>query len=213
MSTFQNKRCVNCGVRYTYQASGYGGLQPNNDPTYCSDCYQVIQVALATVPPRSVPDWVGTSDVTTEDLLAQEAAHAAEAKAKGAIPVQRVLAPLFDLTRPDNQHRQGIVSRDGRTYRYEYWTQQGGPAAGRVYVEVERDTQTGEIVGPWKLQNHWTSMPTFIEHPPWPDPPPPTHEFVPMPFARPRRFPLLELESESIQNVEPLVKSRDYTDK
>lgn len=209
MSTFQNKRCGQCGVRYAFQTSGYGGLQANNDPNYCSNCYQVIQVALAAVPPRSVRDWMGTSDVSVEALIAQEEAQAAEAKALGQLPVRRVLSPLFDLTTPDNQQHQGIVRRDGRTYRYEYWTLQGDKAAGRVWVEVERDAQTGEILGPWNLSDRWAAPPTFIEHSPWPDRPKPTHEFVPMPMSKVRRFALIE--SQSLADIKPVHPTWDYT--
>jgi hypothetical protein len=90
----------------------------------------------------------------------------------------------IDMTRPSNKNMQGLVSRDGRTYRYEYWTEQGGMAAGRVYLEVEKDADNN-ILGPWSLKDHWgDTQPTFIEHPPWPERPPATHKFVrkPMPF-------------------------------
>lgn len=194
MSTFQQKRCGHCGVRYSYQTSGYGGLQEYNSDTYCQDCYKFIQEALKVVPARSRPDWVGTSDVSAESLVEQERAAWDAAKAEGKVPVRRVLSPMFDMERPDNHHAQGIVHRDGRTYRYEYWTQQGGVAAGRVYLEVERDALTGEILGPWSLKDRWTTPPTFIEHPPWPEKPPATHKFVPMPLTSlpVRRFDIIE---------------------
>lgn len=209
MSTFQQRRCGHCGVRYSYQTSGYGGLQEYNNGTYCQDCYKFIQEALKVVPARSRPDWVGTSDVSVATLVEQEQAGWEAAKAAGKVPVRRVLPGMYDLERPDNHHEQGIVHRDGRTYRYEYWTQQGGMAAGRVYVEVERDAVTGDILGPWNLSDRWTAPPTFIEHPPWPEKPPATHEFKPKPLTSlpVRRFDLLE--SQSIKDI-PTTMTREF---
>jgi len=208
MSTFRELRCNHCHVRYSYQMSGYWTFQEYNSDTYCPDCFKFITIALKSVPERTKHDWVGTSDVSVETLLEQERKAAEAAKAEGKVLARRVLAPLFDMERPDNQHEQGIVHRDGRTYRYEYWTMQGGPAAGRVYVEVERDATTGEVLGPWSLSDRWASQPTFIEHPPWPERPPATHEFKPMPLAslQIRRFDMLE--SQSLP--QPELMSREY---
>jgi len=201
MSTFQQRRCSHCQTRYSYQMSGYGGMQEYNDGTYCPPCYRFIQEALKVVPQRVTHEWVGTTDVSVESLVEQEQKALDAAKAEGKVPVRRVLAPLFDMTRPSNQHMQGIVCRDGRTYRYEYWTEQGGMAAGRVYIEVERDVEEGRINGPWKLTDQWKAPPTFIEHPDWPERPPATHEFVPKPIQmmQPRRFDIIE--NQSLKNI------------
>lgn len=210
MSTFQQRRCAHCSVRYSYQMSGYGGIQEYNDSTYCQDCYKFIQEALKSVPARVKHDWVGTSDVPAATLVEQEQAGLDAAKAEGKLAVRRVLPGLYDLERPSNQHQQGIVYRDGCTYRYEYWTEQGGVDAGRVYIEVERDAVTGEITGPWKFTDQWKTPPTFIEHPPWPERPPATHEFKPMPLTalKTRRFDMLE--SQSLANVTPISMSREW---
>ena len=126
-----------------------------------------------------------------------------QSKAAGKLPVRRELSPLFDLERPSNQHVQGIVYRDGRTYRYEYWTEQGGMAAGRVYIEVERDTD-GTIIGPWSLTDVWATPPKFIEHPPWPDRSPATHKHVPgVPMMTSRLFDLIQVSSKDEPNVLP----------
>jgi hypothetical protein len=193
--------------------SGYGGIQENNDGKYCSSCFRVIQEALKAVPKQATHAWVGTSDVSVESLVEQEQAALEKAKATGKMAVHRVLAPLFDVERPSNRHMQGIVRRDGRTYRYEYWTEQGGMAAGRVYIEVERDTE-GTITGPWSLTDVWATPPKFIEHPPWPDRPPATHKYVPgVPMMTPsqrksRLFGLL-LASDKDESNDP-VPSEDF---
>lgn len=44
------KRCVHCNTRYSYQASGDGCGNPDNDFRYCPDCMHIINEALKTVP-------------------------------------------------------------------------------------------------------------------------------------------------------------------
>lgn len=206
MSTFQQRRCAHCSDRYSYQTSG-GGWDVNHDGTYCPMCMAVIRQALKAVPPRRIREWVGTSDVTAADLAEQERVAWEETLAKGGLPARRIYPGLIDLTNPDNQHKLGIVNRDGRTYKYEYWTLQGGVEAGHVFVEVERDATTNELTGPWSLTDHWKTTPTFAEPPPFPPAPPPTHEFVPTPITgiRMRRFDLIERD-QSLSNI----KSREY---
>jgi hypothetical protein len=185
-------------------------MQEYNDSRYCRDCYKFILDALKVVPARSRPDWVGTSDVSVGTLMEQETFAVEIARSEGKVAVRQVIPSLYDLERPDNHHEQGIVHRDGRTYRYEYWSLQGGPAAGRVYIEVERDAVTGEILGPWNLSDRWATPPTFIEHPPWPERPPATHEFkpgVPLTSLQIRRFGIIE--SQSLANI-PTTMTREW---
>lgn len=155
MTTFRQHRCSHCGVRYEYQTSGSWGATPKNSNTHCCDCYQVIQEALSKVPSRCKREWVRTLSVSAKTLEDLERTRWDAAKANGQIVARRILPGLFDLERPSNQHRQGIVKLDGYTYRYEYWTEQGGVEAGKVYLEVEQDTATGEILGPWDLNDCW----------------------------------------------------------
>lgn len=183
MSTFQQRRCAHCSDRYSYQTSGGGWGDANHDGTYCPTCKAVILQALRAVLPRRVHEWVGTSDVTATDLEEQERVAWEETQAKGGLLARRIYPGLIDLDNPDNKHKQGIVRREGRTYKYEYWTLQGGVEAGHVFVEVERDLGSGEITGPWSLTDHWNTTPTFVDHAPFPPAPPPTHEFVPIPIT------------------------------
>lgn len=143
--------------------------------------------------------------------LEQERRKAAESN--GGYQVRRVLPGLVDMSRPDNRHEQGVVRQDGYTYHYEYWTQQGGLDAGRVSVEVERDVLTGDAPGPWNLSDRWGTRPTFVMHPPWPDPPPATHEFrlAPIPTSPTPRYDLIErVHHLNHLPQEPLVASREY---
>lgn len=209
MSTFKQRRCSHCKIRYDYQVSGYGGLQEYNSETYCQDCYKVVLDALKAVPVKRKPDWVGTSDVSAKTLVDLEQKQYEAADAKGGLfpPFRRVLPGLYDLERPDNHHKQGILRHEGHTCKYEYWTQQGGIDAGQANVQVERDVLTGDILGPWDFSDRWTKPPTFIEHPPWPSPPPATHKFrlEPIPSGRISPFELLERDPQV-----PLRESQEY---
>ncbi len=215
MSTFKQRRCAHCKTRYDYQTSGYRETREYDSETYCNGCYKVVLDALRAVPVKSKPSWVGCSDVSVETLvnLEQERWKAADAKGGLLPPYHRVLPGMVDLVRPDNHHKQGILHHDGRTYLYEYWTQQGGMDAGQVNVQVERDVATGDILGPWDLSDRWSTKPTFIEHPPWPDPPPATHVSrpAPMPVIKARRYDLIErVQSLQSSQPEPLRTSREY---
>lgn len=197
MSTFQSKRCEHCGTTYSYQTSGYGGLQGNNHPGYCQACAEVVEkairAALEPVPVLYDRAWRPTQDITIAELDRLDEERIAATKAKGGFPVSRVLAPLFDLERPGNVQHQKIVSTDGRTYRYEWWTDEG-VEHGVVYLECEVEVATGKVVGPWSLTDHWKTPPTFYTPGPKPPRKPPTHEFVSKPFglADPRLLKFFE---------------------
>lgn len=47
-----NKRCKFCGRTYSYQASGYSCLEPNNDENYCPECKSIILDALENQVPK-----------------------------------------------------------------------------------------------------------------------------------------------------------------
>ncbi|MDE6284142.1 MAG: hypothetical protein K2M17_00130 [Bacilli bacterium] len=46
------KRCKFCGKVYSYQASGYGCLEPTNDENYCPECKSIILDALEKQVPK-----------------------------------------------------------------------------------------------------------------------------------------------------------------
>jgi hypothetical protein len=196
VSTFQSKRCGHCGRSYAYQTSGYGGIQDHNSPTHCQPCAEVVEKAvrdaLERVPVIFDVEWRPTRDVTVEELERVEQERMAEARAEGHFPVRQVLAPLFDLERPGNVQHQGLVHLDGRTYRYEWWSDHGRER-GVVYLECKVELATGEVVGPWSVTDHWKTPPTFYEPEPLPELPP-THEHVPMPlaFLRQPTYPIVE---------------------
>lgn len=44
------KQCKHCGSRYTYHLSGEGCNSPLNNNEYCPTCYEVMMLALETIP-------------------------------------------------------------------------------------------------------------------------------------------------------------------
>lgn len=209
MASFKQRRCAHCAARYSYQASGYGCHDDLNDARYCPACMKVIVRALESVLPRSKRAWRVTRDVSVETLVELERKNLDAARAEGQLPVRRVLAPLFDMADPSNSHEQGIVSLDGRTYRYEYWSKEG-MAAGRVYVEVEEDAATGEVLGPWSLSDRWTATPSFCDLEPEPPREVPARkiEHRPLTTIPTRRFGIIE--NESLAGLKPAVPRREY---
>lgn len=106
---------------------------------------------------------------------------------------------------------------EGRTLRYDYWTK-AGMAAGVVSVEVERDAETGKVLGPWDFTDNWhrggANPPTLLDgepHAKCPEPDPDvevTLEFKPFPM-RPlssvfftQSFPMLE--EQSLASIVPV---------
>lgn len=167
MTTERLKRCVHCGSRYCYQASGHGATE-YNDGNYCPGCKKAIVDALKSVPPVAKAAWRATRDVSVAQLVEIEMAREQaqqEHHNSGEWPiVRRVLPGLFDQADPSNHHKQGILQVLGRTYRYEYWTKTGMDA-GTVWLQCECGPVSGDVRGPWDIGDHWRTPPTFYEPP------------------------------------------------
>lgn len=176
MTSFDQRRCVHCGRRYAFQASGGGCFEETNDDAYCKSCKRVILDALKEVPQKTERDYRYTRDVTVAFLVNLEEKREAELRAEGKLPWRRCAMPLFNLRDPSDSNRTGYVRHDGRTYLYSYWSKKGMDA-GTVRVEVEVDLETGEVTGPWSLTDRWQTRPTFYE----PEPEPEDDEPLPQP--------------------------------
>lgn len=205
MSTFTQKRCNHCGTTYSYQMSGYGGMQTPNNPTYCPPCATIVEEAIrVALEPVSVlfdREWRPTQDITIAEMDRLDDERVVSVRADGGIPVWAVMSPLFDMERPSNVQHQKLLHHNGRTYRYEWWTDEG-VEHGVVYIECSVELATGNVVGPWRLTDRWDPWPTFYEPGPKPPPKPPTHEWVANPFAQ-LVMPRMDLISrdQSLGNV------------
>ena len=208
MSTFQSKRCGHCGTSYSYQTSGYGGMQDHNHPDYCQTCAEVVEkairAALEPVPVLFEHDWRPTQDITIAEIDRLDDERVAKIRAGGGIPFWRVMSPLFDMERPGNIQHQKLLRHDGRTYRYEWW-EDDGVEHGVVYIECEVEISTDKVVGPWDLKDHWKTPSTFYTPGPKPPRKPPTHEFVRAPLAayNTRFYRLLEDNSLNSLGLNP----------
>lgn len=205
MPTFKHHRCTHCGTSYAYQTSGYGGLQDHNNPTYCQPCAGVVEKAIqAALDPVSVlfeRSWRPTQDITIAEIDLLDDERVARIRAGGGIPTWRVMSPLFDMERPNNVQHQKFLHHDGRTYRYEWWSEEG-VEHGVVSIECKEEIATGDVVGPWSPDDYWKTTPTFYTPGPKPPRKPPTHEFKALPFTKieERRYDMLE-RSQSLSNA------------
>lgn len=148
MTSFAQSRCRHCGIRYSWQASGWGASE-DNDAQWCPDCYRVIREALSEVPRRVQKVWVdASSDYPPAPVLhEQEQTRIAELRAGGNLVARRVAVPLFDMNDPSNQNVTGFAKRDGVTVRYGYWTKDP-EGTSEVRVPMEKDLETGDLT-PW----------------------------------------------------------------
>lgn len=202
--TLEQKRCARCHRTYTYQPSGPGCIEETNDATHCPSCMRVILDALSSVPVLYNRAWVVTRDVSVETLVRLREERAAEIRAKGGLPVFESPMPRFNLVDPSNSHRTGVVHLDGRTYCYDYWTKDGMDK-GQVCVEVCREAETGKVVGPWRLTDHWKPWPNLLlDEEVGAKPSKPEVEYVPEPLSAYHHPVTRIIEDCSLDRVRPL---------
>lgn len=145
------RRCTHCQDVYSYQASGYGCDDPNNDGRYCPDCMGKVRAALADVPLKRKQVWKVTDEVTFEMAKAWEQEYLDE-PAKGFLGLKprRVFPGLTDLEAGASQHIYGVAGRGdfkGRHFRYIKWSDDREPA--KVEEQFELTIATGKTQ-PWK---------------------------------------------------------------
>jgi len=143
MTTIAQRRCLACNVRYHWQSSGPGCDDPDNSADYCEDCAAIVRRVLVSIPVRVIKQWVPTDDVTAFELEQLEKDNAATALAEGKLHVRRVVAPFFDLEDPNNIQHCGFTKKDGKLYRWSYWSKDPEGTA-KVQLAIERNMETGE---------------------------------------------------------------------
>lgn len=139
----------------------------HNTDKWCDFCWQAVQKALKEIPRTVKQGYRYVSSPTVEELLKIEEINFQKQKEKsdGFPLARRVFPGLIDTVHSDNKHKLGRV-----VYRYEYWTHQGGPQAGRVRVDVAENLLTKAYEGLWDFNQ---SIPpgVLIEGEPPPFPP------------------------------------------
>ena len=163
--THQRKKCNHCRVGYSFQASGEGCQDKNNNPEYCPECMGVINKALESVSVKVEMRQVDTDEVTieqileydkgiTEDLVSSlpcgftltgERPSASKIRdAVFSIPVKRIQPTLYNSDVGGFQRR--IHARiDGCDYWLIFWP--SSPEDYEIKKEVEWDIEKGEIYG------------------------------------------------------------------
>ena len=77
--------CKNCGLKYSWQASGHYSLdtpKEYNDSEYCPECKKAIIDALAPIEKKSIVKWIETDVVDFETLKRWESEMLEERKDK-----------------------------------------------------------------------------------------------------------------------------------
>lgn len=164
MTSHRRKRCISCGVRYSYQASGWGAPKYNHHD-YCQECYEVVCEALKKVPRKFKKDLVETEEVTLEQLREWEQAWKDEHEEKvqnGSMffpYVRRIGVPMYNVETGAVMKNEFVTGRDDfhhRVFNYEYWPGKEDEAVIREEVEV--NCETGAI-RPWSLSASGRPMP------------------------------------------------------
>ena len=139
-------RCRHCRAVYHHYVSGcppFVDTERLNDREYCPDCKKVILEALEKVPPKVEEFWETTDVVSKEDIETEHHRREEEAKANGTICFRRITVPLFDLVDPDNNNICGIITMNGVTFHYSWWTKKDEI---EIRKKMERDLVTGKEV-------------------------------------------------------------------
>ena len=123
--THEYKECKHCLSDYSYQGSGFGCFDEDNDDTYCPECKKAINEALKQIPRKFEYKFVPTDDVNLETLLHWEQEHKREVEERGGFHSKRVLAGLMNLKTGERDVYHEVIGREdkkGRIYIYHYWS-------------------------------------------------------------------------------------------
>lgn len=156
MTTHQRKRCISCGVRYSFQGSGWGAPKYNH-AQYCEGCYEVVCNALKNVPTLFKKDLVETDAVTLDQLREWEAQSWADQEKdikegkRWFPPVRRIGIGMYDTESGQAMKDNYVTGRDEfhhRVFNYQYWP--GKEDEALIREEVEVNVETG-ATRPWSL--------------------------------------------------------------
>jgi hypothetical protein len=154
----QEKRCVHCGIRYTYQASGYPREDYSHSSYYCKDCWKVIQDALSKILKKRERVCIKTNEVTRkqiedwhkEDIINEEEIQKNNPQTLFlSFTAHRVSVPMFNLNNGDSSETIWAYGKDefrGKVYSLTFWRKTD---EYEIDVEMEKNLETGEIIGPW----------------------------------------------------------------
>ena len=123
MTTHKLTFCKHCGIRHSFQGSGWGAPE-YNDEDYCQECKKTIVDALKNIPKKAEMRFIPSKDFTEKEFKEKLEEHS----------VRRTWPGLFDLKNGevhDSQHNVGL-NINGQLYRGSWWEK-----AGRFELSVE----------------------------------------------------------------------------
>lgn len=166
MTSHRRKRCLGCGIKYSYQASGHGAPK-YNDATYCQSCREIVVTALKTIPTKFKKDLVVTTEVTLEQLKEWELHHREEYdRSNNIMPYARRIGTGMYDSRTNQVMKDAYVTGIGyyhhRVFNYQYWP--GKEDEVEIREEVEVNIETG-ATRPWSLSAGRRQMPKNFTDP------------------------------------------------
>lgn len=152
--------CENCGIEYSWLASGFYDGDKSNFGTHkfckgCSDIdksYESLKSQdLNKIPKISIITNIETSEIDIETLLKWERQYVTEQRAKYPFYMTRIYATLArDLgdNKWETDRRGEVIGKEGefkgRIYFYIYWPSEKENAT--ILVKVRKSVETDEII-------------------------------------------------------------------
>ena len=144
MTTHRLKRCNHCQSRYYYQASGNGCFQPLNDSNYCAECKAIIIQALESIPVKRTSKWIDDNEDPNVLLNVYD-----EFRKNNPNGFERVSLGLYN-TQTGESEQSRHIRYNNINYVVSWWESTVKETGYKVKKEVEINTITNEIIGPWK---------------------------------------------------------------
>lgn len=148
--THYGKRCIHCKIKYVYQGSGEGCLDPLNDKNYCPECMHVINIALAMIPIKRELVWIETNEITVEYFKLLQIKQRKYCEENHLLNMVRVSCGRWiwgDKNTPSDKEIISFTKENGIEYKLSEWEHNYEPP--KIKVAKEKDLETGEIIGYW----------------------------------------------------------------
>lgn len=145
------KRCIHCGINYTYQMSGYGCDNNFNDEQYCKECKETIINALKLIPRKYEPRYRDIKEVplfdgiTLDIVLKWEKIDINNPKI-----IRRVYAGLIDLETNSIQNIREVPGQ-GNFSKYKFllstWPEKSIYKDYSIKIKMEYNLIKNEFTG------------------------------------------------------------------
>lgn len=113
------KYCIHCGIRYLYQASGYGCHRAENNDKYCPECTTAINETLKKMPIKVKKRFIDTDEITPDQFLHEMEVRDQKIKA-GELIFERIFPGLINTQTGESQCIRTVFLND-TLYRMTWW--------------------------------------------------------------------------------------------